>query len=139
MEGALNFVKGYLRYIVIAAFVVLLVAEMAFFWHEFANHQKYYKAIFRDDGAKQAMLYLTQQKGDYDLVVAPFRPNYPFYYLFFNNIFDKNIYLDISDLSKDFQQGNVLFVQGICASRCIVLHLGTVLQPVPYFQHVRHI
>ncbi|OGD97861.1 hypothetical protein A3B54_04725 [Candidatus Curtissbacteria bacterium RIFCSPLOWO2_01_FULL_42_50] len=98
---------------------ILLLAiflEFVYFEHQYSFHQKLYKGILRDDGAREIVKYMASQKSKYELVVAPYGPNLPFYFLFYSDIFDRAIRLDIADRDANFRHGNVLFLRDSCPS-----------------------
>ena len=109
--------KGrFLKGVFLVFSLAILLAEIAFFYHQYFFHQKVYKGILRDDGAKEIVQYIAHQKGNYDLVVAPYGPNLPFDYLFYSNVFDRSIKVDIADRNTGFQYGNALFLRDGCPS-----------------------
>ncbi len=108
--------KKLLRNALILVFAMLLFAEFFYFNHQYFVHQKGYKGILRDQGAGEIATYMLNHQNEYDLVLAQYGPNFPFYYLFFADIFDKNIRFDISNLSENFQYKNVLFTRDGCPS-----------------------
>lgn len=115
-EVILNFKKSAVKNVIIAAFFALLATEFIYFGHQYFVHQKGYRGFFRDQGAVEIAKYIGQHQNEYDLVLAQYGPNFPFYYLFFADIFDKNIKFDISNLSQNFQYGNVSFTRDGCPS-----------------------
>ena len=115
-EVILNFKKSAVKNVIIAAFFVLLATEFIYFGHQYFVHQKGYRGFFRDQGTREIVTYMLNHQNEYDLVLAQYGPNFPFYYLFYGDIFDKNIKFDIANLSENFQYKNVLFTRDGCPS-----------------------
>lgn len=104
------------RLILLVLFGAVVLGEIVFFSHEYINHQKFYKGVFRDEGMVQEVEYINSAKDKYDLVLVPYGANSPFYFLFYNDIFDSNIRIDLADLSQGFRRGNVIFNREFCNS-----------------------
>lgn len=108
-------------------FLLVLFAEVAFFMHEYFVHQRGYKGILRDEGAAQISQYIGSEMGKYDKVVAAYATSLPFYFLFYNGIFDRDVRLDIADFAADFSWRNVSFVRDRCPTHRFEKFEGKVL------------
>lgn len=105
-----------LKKVISGALSLLLAAEAIFFAHQYFVHQALYKGVLRDEGAKEISKYIYSQRSNYDLIVSLHGPNLPFYFLFYNNLFEKNIKIDISNVRSDFRYDNILFARDNCPS-----------------------
>lgn len=101
---------------IVLLFSVVLFAEFVFFLHQYFVHQRGHKGILRDDGAREIAQYIGRERRNYDVVVAAYATSLPFYFLFYNGIFDEDVRIDLADLSSDFGYENVLFVRDRCPS-----------------------
>ncbi len=118
--------RGRLKALFAVGFIVVVVLEMLFFGHQYIVHQKVYKNFLRDDGMAGFVSYINEHKDSYDQVMVPLGPNYPFYYLFYNNIFDSSIKIDLA-AKADFRIGNVVFIWNTCPSYFAREQTGKVL------------
>ena len=100
--------------VAIAVFVILSFLEIVYFGHEYAIHQKSYKATLRDAGMMELAKYLAQEQSKYDVIVASYQSNLPFYFLFFAGDYSRDIKEDISGGTDRYQRGNVLFLRDGC-------------------------
>lgn len=100
--------------VVLAVFVILSFLEIIYFGHEYAIHQKSYKATLRDAGMMELAKYLVHEQSKYDVIVASYQSNLPFYFLFFAGDYRGDIKEDISGGTDRYQRGNVLFLRDDC-------------------------
>lgn len=126
-RGIYDALKSFFKRILILAFLVVLFAEGAFFAHQYFGHQKGHKAITRDEGAAEIAVYIGHERENYDQVVAAYGTSLPFYFLFYNGIFDGDMAVDLSDLSADFSWRNVLFSRDRCPTHRFEKFAGKVL------------
>ncbi len=81
-------IKNYSKYFsifVLIVFSLILTGEFIFFWHQYAQHNASNISYLRNDGDKEAILYLLKHKGEFKTIYAP--PGLISYYLFFGNDF----------------------------------------------------
>ena len=113
---ALGFARETLLRLVVGLFLLVLFLEMAFFAHQYLTHQRLYKGILRDDGMREISLYIGRERENYDVVVAAYGTSLPFYFLFYNGIFGRDVVIRLADLSSDFAYKNVIFTRDRCPS-----------------------
>lgn len=113
---ALSEFKGIIFKIILGLVAILFVLELVYFLHMYLVHQRSYLSFRRDGGAEELVAKINELKGSHELVVVPYLPENPIYYLFFSKIYDSNIRLDLKERRDNFQEGNVLFVFDSCPS-----------------------
>lgn len=88
LENIIISIKKYSKLFVIfiVCIALFLSLEFIFFWHQYAQHNASYKSILRNDGDKEASIYLSANRHKYEKVFAP--SSLILYYLFFNNDFN---------------------------------------------------
>jgi hypothetical protein len=106
------------------AFFSVMLLEIIYFMHQYLVHQKGNKGLLRNEGNIEISHYIISQKDKYDLVLAPFEDNLPFYFLFFGNHFDRSIKIDIADNSTGFQYQNVQYLRNNCPSHLSDQYVG---------------
>lgn len=116
--------KSFWRKVFLGIFFLLMFLEVVYFMHQYLIHQKGYKGFFRGEGNIEISRYVLSQRNNYDLVLAPFEDNLPFYFLFFGNHFDRNIKIDIADSSTGFQFQNVQYLRNSCPSHISNQYVG---------------
>ncbi len=110
------FKKRLWRNAFLTIFFFVMVLEIVYFMHQYLVHQKGYKGFYRGEGNIEISRFILSGRNNYDLVLAPFEDNLPFYFLFFGNHFDGSIKIDIADSSSGFQYQNVKYVRNSCPS-----------------------
>jgi 4-amino-4-deoxy-L-arabinose transferase-like glycosyltransferase len=89
-ENILVLLKNYsgrFKIFLLICVVIFLLGEFVCFWHQYSQHNSSYKSILRNDGDKEASLYLLNHKQEYRKVFAP--SNLIVYYLFYKNDFNQ--------------------------------------------------
>ncbi len=112
------------RRMFLAIFFLLMTLEIIYFMHQYLVHQKGYKGFFRGEGNTEISRYIIANQKNYDLILAPFEDNMPFYFLFFGNHFERNIRVDIVDSSSGFSYQNVKYLRISCSSQEASKYLG---------------
>lgn len=74
--------------LILLSFTLLLSLEFIYFCHQYFSHYSSYMSLFKNDGFREAAIYVKDNKSKYDRVFM-FASNLPIYYLFYSNDFNK--------------------------------------------------
>lgn len=77
----------YWRNIAITVIVLMLSAEVIYFWHSYTTLDYESNFVYRDDSKKLLANWLTQNQENYDRIFIPKDGNYLLHYLFFKSDF----------------------------------------------------
>lgn len=110
--------------IIITGFAVMLMLESVFFFHNYFQHANLFESIYRNDGNKEAMVYVIDNRTKYDKVFVTNNELWlPANYLFFTNNYDKNL---IGKFKMNFrldQIDNVIFPDEKCLDKTVGMAL----------------
>lgn len=94
---------------------ILIVGEGVFFLHQYFQNFNYYTANWRNDGNKQVVEYIRDNHHKYDKVLVTSEEAWlPAYYLFYFNIYDKNMAGKFKRNFRVPQIDNIYFTEISC-------------------------
>ncbi len=106
------------RYFSIATYLLLffLFIETTYSMHQYFRHTASFKSVFRNDGATELAVTISDMKKKYSKVLMPVYGNLPIYYLFYTNDFNP-LYVGKfhGDLEIDYIS-NIEFKRDSCPS-----------------------
>jgi len=68
-------------------FIVFLLFEIIYFWHQYSRHSDLYSSLIRNDGQKKIALYSNEKSTSYDEIILPIEGAMSWYYLFYTKDF----------------------------------------------------
>jgi 4-amino-4-deoxy-L-arabinose transferase-like glycosyltransferase len=108
------------RKIVIGFFIVILLAESIYFWHQYSVQSDKFTSMRRNDAHVELMDYIQDHQNEYDRIYVPAEGATSLYYLFVTHNFDKS-------LAEQFQKDayiksidNVFFVEASCPTEKVL-------------------
>ncbi|PIZ62930.1 hypothetical protein COY16_03230 [Candidatus Roizmanbacteria bacterium CG_4_10_14_0_2_um_filter_39_13] len=112
--NALLQIKKY-RIIIFSMIIILIIGEVVFFLHQYFQNFNYYTANWRNDGNKQVVEYIQKNHHKYDKVFVTSEEAWlPAYYLFYFNIYDKNMAGKFKQNFRVPQIDNIYFTEISC-------------------------
>lgn len=99
--------------------LLLFLIEFLYFTHQYTVHTASYKSVYRNDGNKGIVKYLSEIKDNYEKIYLPFNNNLSLYYLFFTNNFGIKL---AQAFRNDFlidHLDNVYFVENFCPAQSV--------------------
>jgi len=103
-----------IHYRILSCIIVIFMAEIIYFWHQYSIHEKDYSSFWRNDMYREMMQKIAAVHTSYDTVYVSHYNSIPLYYLFYTNSFvntSPNIFTP-DGINK--QLGNIRFVDAEC-------------------------
>jgi len=94
---------------------LLFLLEFIYFWHQYSVHAKTFEPVFRNEGNKEAINYVLENKNKYDHIYMTLASDFLVYYLYYSNSFDllrPEIIKEVE--SKGGKLYGINFVNNIC-------------------------
>lgn len=70
------------------ALILFMFIEFIFFWHQYSQHADNYQNLGRNDGFREVIKYVLENKNKYKQIYLPVQGTFPLYYLFYKNDFN---------------------------------------------------
>ncbi len=95
--------------------------ELIFFTHTYFTHVSFHTSVYRNDGNKELVNYLMENKNKYDAIYVTSKERWlPSYYLFYSNDYNPNY---IGKFKNDFRLDNIdniHFIEADCPTHLIL-------------------
>ena len=97
--------------------VILLIAELIFFWHQYSHHSASYQSILRNDGDKEVTRYVIAHEDEYERIVMPMFARLPVYYAYFTGNYSTLLAGQFRNELKIDRIGKVEFFTDWCPTK----------------------
>ena len=94
--------------------IIVAVAELTYFWHNYSVHADSNQSILRNDGDKEMIRYVINNSASYDRIIFPVFERLPLYYLYFTNSYDKSLIGKFKTGLQPEKYGKVEFYNDWC-------------------------
>lgn len=108
---------GMVKKLVIIGSLGLLGLEFIYFWNQYAWQSNHFQSTLRNDGDREIVLYIKEERTKYDRVFAPVYERLPFYYLFYTQNFTLELIGKFHDELQLDAVDNISFVRAWCPTR----------------------
>ncbi|EKD87369.1 MAG: glycosyl transferase family 39 [uncultured bacterium] len=98
-------------------FLLALLVEGIFFWHQYANYSDSYHSILRNDGDKELAQYLIREQAAYEKIIMPPFARLPIYYLYFSGNFDVSLIGQFQSQLQMKRLGKIDFASDWCPTK----------------------
>jgi len=96
---------------------ILIICEGVFFLHQYFQNYNYYTSRWRNDGNRQVVEYIRDNRKNFDKVVVTSEEAWlPAYYLFYSNIYDKTMAGTFKQNFRVPKVENIYFTDKSCPS-----------------------
>lgn len=111
--------KSHYRIIILPLIFILLTAEVIYFWHQYTTQADIYTSMRRNDGFKELISFVRENKDMYEEVFLPAEGNTALYYLFFTQDFSSAYsHLFQTDAHIDKVE-NIRFIKATCPTEVL--------------------
>lgn len=100
-------------------FFPLLLFEFIYFWHQYSAHSASLQSVLRNDGDRELVLRLKEERNKYSRVIMPVFERLPIYYLYFTNNFDPSLAGKFRTELRIDSVDNIEFFRDWCPSKLI--------------------
>jgi len=123
----MDFIKSKEKFILAISIVtIFMVFEFSYSMHQYVYHPTSGSVFFRNDGTKELMAYIENNKSSYNQIFIH-RDVYILFYLFYSRDLKNNLLIPISDDSSVMKIDNLDFIayKGIkdhCVAKYVIDH-----------------
>lgn len=107
------------KFVYASLLIIPLTLELVYFWHMYAGHSPSFQSSLRNDGDRELVTYVRDNRTLYDAVYMPAFERLPLYYLFYTGNFSDSFMgkfaLDLRLTDVD----NVHFVNDWCPTKIL--------------------
>lgn len=115
----LQYAKGKSVYILSAVFLVALILESTYFWHQYSYHADAHQSLLRNDGDREMIQTVIQRRSNYARVIVPVFERLPLYYLFYTNNFNAGIIGRFKSELRLDEVDNITFFNDWCPTKLL--------------------
>jgi 4-amino-4-deoxy-L-arabinose transferase-like glycosyltransferase len=103
-----------IKKVILVSCSLLFLLEFIYFWHQYSVHAKTFEPVFRNEGNKEAITYVSRNKNKYRYIYMPTASDFPIYYLFYSNNFELLRPGTINKMVSGGKLNGINFVDNLC-------------------------